>query len=202
MNMKDNQLLNLSFIQVIRASLGLSFVALCLCGFGYSSMMTRVGQLVFPQQANGSLIEVNGTVLGSSLVAQPFTQEKYFHPRPSASHYDPMLMAGRNMAQTNPELQQIVKTRQQEISAQEHITLDQVPSDLITASGSGIDPEISVQSAMIQVKRVAKERQLSEQDVVKLINEHRIQPTLGFLGAARINVLELNLAMDKMNSLR
>lgn len=198
MNIENNQLIDSSLTGLTRASVGLSIVALGLCGFMYSSVATGLGQVIFPHQANGSLIVEKDRVVGSSLVAQPFVQAQYFQSRPSASNYDPMAMAGSNMARTNPALHQAVDERLNQIAAQEQIEKSKIPADLVTASGSGIDPEISVQSALIQVKRVAQARQNSEQDVLKLVQQHTVQPTLGILGAERVNVLELNLALDRM----
>ncbi len=198
MNIENNQLIDSSLTGLTRASVGLSIVALGLCGFMYSSVATGLGQVIFPHQANGSLIVEKDRVVGSSLVAQPFVQAQYFQSRPSASNYDPMAMAGSNMARTNPALHQAVDERLNQIAAQEQIEKSKIPADLVTASGSGIDPEISVQSALIQVKRVAQARQISEQDVLKLVQQHTVQPTLGILGAERVNVLELNLALDRM----
>ena len=197
MNIENNQLIDSSLTGLTRASVGLSIVALGLCGFMYSSVATGLGQVIFPHQANGSLIVEKDRVVGSSLVAQPFVQAQYFQSRPSASNYDPMAMAGSNMARTNPALHQAVDERLNQIAAQEQIEKSKIPADLVTASGSGIDPEISVQSALIQVKRVAQARQISEQDVLKLVQQHTVQPTLGILGAERVNVLELNLALDR-----
>lgn len=196
MNIENNQLIDSSLTGLTRASVGLSIVALGLCGFVYSSVAAGLGQMIFPHQANGSLIVEKDRVVGSSLVAQPFVQAQYFQSRPSASNYDPMAMAGSNMARTNPALHQAVDERLNQIAAQEQIEKSKIPADLVTASGSGIDPEISVQSALIQVKRVAQARQISEQDVLKLVQQHTVQPTLGILGAERVNVLELNLALD------
>ena len=196
--LEKSQLVDSSLTGLTRASIGLSIVALGLCGFMYSSVATGLGQVIFPHQANGSLIVEKDRVVGSSLVAQPFVQAQYFQSRPSASNYDPMAMAGSNMARTNPALHQAVDERLNQIAAQEQIEKSKIPADLVTASGSGIDPEISVQSALIQVKRVAQARQISEQDVLKLVQQHTVQPTLGILGAERVNVLELNLALDRM----
>ena len=198
MNIENNQLIDSSLTGLTRASVGLSIVALGLCGFMYSSVATGLGQVIFPHQANGSLIVEKDRVVGSSLVAQPFVQAQYFQSRPSASNYDPMAMAGSNMARTNPALHQAVDERLNQIAAQEQIEKSKIPADLVTASGSGIDPEISVQSALIQVKRVGQARQISEQDVLKLVQQHTVQPTLGILGAERVNVLELNLALDRV----
>ena len=184
--------------ELARGSIGLTVIALGLCGFIYSAAATGLGQVLFPDQANGSMIIENDRVLGSSLVAQPFVQTQYFHPRPSASKYDPMTMASSNMARTNPELNKIVDERLNHIAVQEQVEKSRIPADLVTASGSGIDPEISVQSAMIQVKRIANARHLSEPIVMKLVQEYTIQPNFGLLGKARVNVLELNLALDQI----
>lgn len=195
----ENQpLIESSVAEQIRASLGLTVVALGLCGFVYSAVATGLGQVLFPYQANGSMIIESNQVLGSVLVAQPFTQVQYFQPRPSASKYDPMAMAGSNMAVTNPDLKKAIDERLNKISAQEQVEKSKIPADLVTASGSGIDPEISVESAMIQVKRIANARHIFEQEVIKLVQEHTVQPTFGILGQARVNVLELNLALDRV----
>ena len=199
MNTVNTQhLLQPSYASLLRASIGLTIVSLGLCGFLYSATVTGLGQLLFPAQANGSLIELDGKILGSSLVAQPFTDPKYFQPRPSAANYNPMAMAGSNMARTNPELTKIIEQRIADIEARDHIEGRQIPSDLVTASGSGIDPEISLKSAMIQVKRVAEARHLSDQQVIELIQQYTLKPTFGVLGQERINVLELNLALDQI----
>lgn len=198
MNIENNQLIDSSMAELVRGSLGLTVIALGLCGFIYSSVATGLGQAIFPDQANGSMIIENNQIVGSRLVAQPFMQEQYFHPRPSAANYDPMTMSGSNMARTNPELNKIINERLSKISAQEQIDSSKIPADLVTASGSGIDPEISVASAMIQVKRVADARHFADQDVVKLVQEYTVQPTFGILGQARVNVLELNLALDRV----
>ena len=199
MNTVNTQhLLQPSYASLLRASIGLTIVSLGLCGFLYSATVTGLGQLLFPAQANGSLIELDGKILGSSLVAQPFTDPKYFQRRPSAANYNSMAMAGSNMARTNPELTKIIEQRIADIEARDHIEGRQIPSDLVTASGSGIDPEISLKSAMIQVKRVAEARHLSDQQVIELIQEYTLKPTFGVLGQERINVLELNLALDQI----
>ena len=197
-SLKNQQFTDSSLVGLTRASVGLAIIALGLCGFVYSSVATGLGQVIFPHQANGSLIVKNDQVLGSSLVAQPFVQAQYFYPRPSASNYDPMAMAGSNLARTNPVLHQAVEERLNKIAAQEQIEKSKIPTDLVTASGSGIDPEISMQSTFIQVKRVANARQISEQEVVKLVQQYTVQPTFGILGEARVNVLELNLALDQI----
>ncbi|OTG94666.1 potassium-transporting ATPase subunit KdpC [Acinetobacter sp. ANC 3832] len=185
-----------SYLSLLRSSIGLTIVGLGLCGFLYSATMTGLGQVLFSDQANGSLIELDGKVLGSRLVAQPFTDAKYFQSRPSAVNYDPMAMAGSNLARTNPELTKIIEQRIADIQVKDQVDRGQIPSDLVTASGSGIDPEISLKSAMIQVKRVAEVRHLAEQQVLELVQQYTLKPTFGMLGKERINVLELNLALD------
>jgi K+-transporting ATPase ATPase C chain len=197
MNMQNHQLADSSWGEKMRASFGLTIIALGLCGFVYSAAATGLGQVLFPEQASGSLIVENNQVIGSRLVAQPFVQVQYFHPRPSAANYDPMTMAGSNMARTNPELHKVIEERLNKISAQEQIEKSKIPADLVTASGSGIDPEISVQSAMIQVKRIAHARHIPEQEVAKLIQAYTVHPTFEVLGQARVNVLKLNLALDR-----
>jgi len=197
MNTVNTQhLLQPSYASLLRASIGLTIVSLGLCGFLYSATVTGLGQLLFPAQANGSLIKLDGKILGSSLVAQPFTDPKYFQPRPSAANYDPMAMAGSNMARTNPELTKIIEQRIADIEARDHIEGRQIPSDLVTASGSGIDPEISLKSAMIQVKRVAKERKLDEAKVKALVEANINTPKV--MGTPTVNVLELNVALDQL----
>ena len=197
MNMQNHQLADSSWGEKLRASFGMTIIGLGLCGFVYSSAATGLGQMLFPEQANGSLIVENNQVIGSHLVAQPFAQVQYFHPRPSAANYDPMAMTGSNIARTNPELQKVIEERLNQIAAKEQIEKSKIPADLVTASGSGIDPEISVQSAMIQVKRIAYARHIPEQDVETIIQSHTVQPIFGILGQARVNVLELNLALDR-----
>lgn len=196
--LETSPLIEASWVGLTRASIGLTIVTLGLYGFVYSSVATGLGQAIFPDQANGSLIVQNDRVVGSSLVAQPFVQAQYFHPRPSAANYDPMAMAGSNLARTNPALHQAVDERLNQISAQEQIETSKIPADLVTDSGSGIDPDIGVQSALIQVKRIAQARQISEQEVLHLIQQHTIQPTFGIWGGERVNVLELNLALDQI----
>lgn len=183
----------------LRAALGLAVVTLLLCGFLYSLVATGLGQLLFPQQANGSLIEVNQKFVGSRLVAQPFVSDGYFHPRPSASNYNVMTMSGSNLALSNPELIKQIQQRQLSIAQKEHVPLSSIPSDLVTSSGSGIDPEISLAAAQLQIPRIAAQRQISTATVEALLMQQLQQPTWGMLGQARVNVLQLNLALDHVN---
>ena len=180
----------------LRASLGLAVVALLLFGLLYSLVGAGLGRALFPHAATGSLIEHGGKPVGSSLVAQPFADTRYFQPRPSASNYDPMAVSGSNQARSNPALRQRIETARAAIARREGIAPEAVPGDLLTQSGSGSDPHISPQSARIQIARVAKARGLDEAKVAALIDSHTENPQWGLFGEPRVNVLELNLALD------
>ena len=188
---------SMSYAQLIRASIGTSVVVLSLFGALYCTAAVGIGQLAFPVQSNGSVIEQRGLIVGSRLVAQPFSGQQYFHPRPSAASYNPMSMAGSNQALSNPDLQKrVVETRQQ--TAEENgVDVAKVPSDLITQSGSGMDPDISPAAAALQVKRVAVQRSVSEVQIQQLLQQHTTARQFGVLGEPRVNVLQLNLALDK-----
>ncbi len=181
-----------------RASIGLAFVALLGFGFTYSLVATNVGKLLFPATANGSLVERDGKVVGSSLVAQPFADDRNFQPRPSAASYDVMAVAGSNQARTNPDLRTRVEDARAVVAARDGVAMDQVPSDLVTQSGGGIDPHISPEAAALQVARVARARGLPADAVSKVLAEHTEGPQFGLYGAPRVNVLELNLALDRV----
>lgn len=160
--------------QTLRASFGLLIFTLVVAVlFIVRSLQVR-GRYLFNNQANGSLIEMNHKVLGSKLVAQPFVGEAYFHP-PSAVAYDPMAMAGTNLARTNPELQQKIDAQILAVKKQDHTDNTPIPSDLVTKSGSGIDPHISPESAQLQVARVAQARHLDPKVVEELLQKH-IEP--------------------------
>ncbi len=176
------------------------FTALSIALFGlmYPILTALLGGLIFPGQANGSLIEKNGRVVGSSLVGQHFASPKYFIGRPSAAGkgYDPTSLSASNYGPSNPALRARATASSREIAAREKVTPDQIPVELIAASGSGIDPHISPEAAEIQVPRVAKARGLEPQRVRELVRANTQPPTLGILGMPRVNVLELNLALD------
>lgn len=180
----------------LRASL--VFAALILLGFGllYSLAGTVVGRLLFLHQATGSIVTIDGKARGSSLVAQPFGDARYFQPRPSAAGYDPMAAAGSNLARSNPDLRKRIDELTQAVAEREGIAPAQVPGELVTQSGGGLDPHLSPLGAQVQIARVAKARGLSEKEVVALVEAHTVQPQYGLLGEPRINVLELNLALD------
>ncbi|MCH7333326.1 potassium-transporting ATPase subunit KdpC [Acinetobacter modestus] len=184
---------------VLRPSLGLIVVGFFIAGVLYATASVSIAQLIFPKQANGSVIKLNGKIIGSSLVGQNFVSEQYFHGRPSAVSYNVDGMAGSNLAISNPDLQTQIKERTVQFAQNNHITEQQVPNEMVTASGSGIDPDISPESALLQVKRVAQQHHLPEQQVLDLVQQ--IQPAqFGIYGQARVNVLQLNLALDQLSS--
>ena len=171
-----------------------------LVGLVYPLTMTAVAQGLFPDKANGSLVrDSHGTVVGSALLGQPFSASRYFHPRPSAAGdgYDPTSTGASNLGPTNPQLLDQV-TQRAESYRQTNGLADTtlVPVDAVTASGSGLDPHISVANAELQAPRVARARGLPLDVVRRLIDEHTDDRSLGFLGEPGVNVLELNLALD------
>lgn len=181
----------------VRAMLVLTLVL----GVGYTFLVTGVGQLLLPAQANGSMLPGDR---GSALIGQAFTDAEgealpeYFQPRPSAAGdgYDGSASGGSNLGPENPALVDVIAARRAEVAAREGVDPDEVPADAVTASASGLDPHISVAYALLQVPRVAAARDLPEAEVRALV-ESRIQGRdLGFLGEERINVAELNLALD------
>lgn len=189
-----------------RASLRapLLFAAVSLLGFGlaYSLAGTAIGRAAFPSQATGSIVERDGQAVGSSLVAQPFAAAGYFRPRPSAAKYDPMAASGSNQARSNPDLRKRLAEETAAIAAREGIAPGEVPAELATQSGGGLDPHISPRSAQVQAVRVAKARGLSVAAVDALIARHTEAPQFGVLGEPRVNVLQLNLALDAAQAQR
>ena len=170
-------------------------------GVIYPVVMTVVAQVVFPHQANGSLIERNGKLVGSELIGQQFDATKYFWSRPSATSpaYNGGASTGSNYGPTNPAQLKAVKDRVEAIQKAHPDQTESVPVDLVTASGSGLDPHISPAAAKYQVARAAKARGLDVQAVQKLVDEHTSGRQLGLLGEPRVNVLELNLALDNLH---
>lgn len=183
---------------LLRASIGLSFAALLLFGLGYSLLATGLGRALFPHAATGSLVERDGKIVGSALVAQSFADARYFQPRPSASNYDVMALAGSNQARTNPDLRKRIGEARAAVAAREGIDPVDVPGDLVTQSGGGIDPQISPQAAQIQIARVARARGIDEAVVRDLVAKQTAGPQLGLFGQPRVNVLALNLALDAL----
>ena len=168
-------------------------------GFAYPLVVTGVAQVVFPRRADGSLVERRGQIVGSRLIGQAFAGDRYFHPRPSAAGdgYDAMASSASNLGPTNPALLRAVRQRVREYRRENGLAPGQVvPVDAVTASASGLDPDISVANARLQAARVARARGLPVAEVQSLISRHTSGRSLGFLGEPVVNVLELNLALD------
>jgi K+-transporting ATPase ATPase C chain len=189
----------------IRPALVLLGLFSVLTGVIYPAIVTGAAQLLFPAAANGSLIDQDGRLRGSRLIGQPFTSPKYFWSRPSATSsvpYNAAASSGSNQGPLNPALADAVKQRVQALRAADPGNTAPVPVDLVTASGSGLDPHISPAAALYQAARVARARALDMARVKQLVAEHTEQRTFGVLGEARVNVLELNLALDAEPSSR
>lgn len=189
--------------ETITSILATLLFAIVLCGI-YPVIIWGAGQLLFPHQANGSLIESSDRkIVGSEWLGQNFTSAKYFHPRPSSAGtgYDAANSSGSNLGPTSRKLIEAVKQRVADYRKENDLAADAlVPGDAATASGSGLDPHISVKNALLQAPRVAKERRLSLEDVKSEIAKATDGPSLGILGEAGVNVLKLNLALDQRAS--
>jgi potassium-transporting ATPase KdpC subunit len=183
--------------QHLNVAVRFTIVTTIVFGLIYPLVVTGLGQLIFPRQANGSLIEKNGQIIGSRLIAQGFTADKYFHPRPSAAGagYDPTSSGGSNLGPTNKQL--VDRVKQDVAKLQQENPGTPIPADMVTTSGSGLDPEISPASAEFQVPRVAKARGISGDALRAVVARHTEARQLGVLGEARVNVLELNLDLDE-----
>ena len=191
-----------TFLKEIKVSIVATLVlAVLLCGI-YPIVVWGFAQLVFSRQANGSLIVRDGRLVGSALIAQAFTDARYFHPRPSAAGsdgYDAASSGGSNLGPLSQKLMDQVKDRVEAYRSENNLPVNaKVPADAVTASGSGLDPHISVKNAEIQAVRVAKARGMAEDEIMKLVRQHTEDPQLGFLGESRVNVLSLNLALDSL----
>ena len=180
----------------------LATVVLCIVVSGiYPILIWGVGQLLFPHQANGSLVERNGQILGSELLAQGFSGAKYFHPRPSAAGtgYDPLNSGGSNLGPTSQKLIDGIKANATQYRQENGLPPEAVvPADSVTASGSGLDPHISLQNAQLQIPRVAKERGLTEELIRGEVAKATDNPLLGLGGDPGVNILKLNLALDAL----
>ncbi|MBZ5663015.1 MAG: potassium-transporting ATPase subunit KdpC [Acidobacteriia bacterium] len=166
-----------------------------LLGIIYPLVVTGLAQALFPKKANGQLIEANGKVIGSRMIAQAFTAPGYFHPRPSAVGYDPTNSNGSQWGPTNQKL--VDRVKGDVAAAQAENPGTPVPIDLVTASASGLDPEITPAAAAFQVLRVARARGINEAQLRELVAKHTENRQWGFLGEPRVNVLELNLELDR-----
>jgi K+-transporting ATPase ATPase C chain len=182
----------------VRRAVQFTGVTMLLLGGGYHVVLWGIGRVFFPSQAEGSLVRsADGTVTGSRLIAQAFTRPEYFQARPSGVDYNAASTGGTNYGPSNPDHLKAVRERLDAVTQQEGAAAGQVPSEMVTASGAGLDPHIPPVAAELQAARVARERGMRIEEVQDLIRSHTEAPTLGFLGRARVNVLELNLALDE-----
>jgi K+-transporting ATPase ATPase C chain len=188
----------------IRIAALMTVVTTIVFGLLYPLAVTGLGQLFFPEKANGQLIEKNGQIVGSRIIGQPFSSDRYFHSRPSAAGngYDPVAPSGgaSNLGPTNRQLMDRVKSDIGKLHGENPGAA--VPVDLITTSGSGLDPDISPAAAEFQISRVAHARGLSTVELRSIVAKHTRERQLGFLGEPRVNVLELNLELDATHPVR
>lgn len=186
--------------RALLVSLRMAVVTIVLTGLIYPMVVWGVSVVAFPKQAAGNLVtDASGRVVGSSLIAQDFTADKYFHPRPSAAGangYDAMSSSASNLGPTSQTLISTVETRVAEVEKADGATKGSIPVDMVTSSGSGLDPDISPDNAAAQAARVAKARGMSVGVVKQVVAQHTLGRDLGFLGEPRVNVLQVNLALD------
>jgi len=183
----------------LRPAILMTLVLCVITGLIYPGVVTGLAQLLFPRQANGSLVRVNGRVVGSALIGQPFAQPYYFHPRPSAAGngYDDTLSTGTNLGPTSAKLADtLIASAVDSAVKNDGAVKGKIPSDMVTSSGSGLDPHISPANALLQVARVAKARGASDSAVRALVEQHIEGRQFGFFGEPRVNVLLLNIALD------
>jgi K+-transporting ATPase ATPase C chain len=190
-----------TFRGLVRPAFALTLLLCGLTGLIYPGIVTALAQLLFPWQANGSLVQVAGRPVGSALIGQPFSQPGYFHPRPSAAGagYDGTASAGTNKGPTDRKLADtLIAGAVAQVVKEDGVERGKIPTDMVTASGSGLDPHISPANAEAQVARVAGARRMKADVVRALVNRHIEGRQLGFLGEPRVNVLLLNLALDSI----
>jgi K+-transporting ATPase ATPase C chain len=186
---------------ILRRSIVCLFSMIIITGIIYPLFVTLIGNCVFPRQSQGSLIIKDGKILGSELIGQSFQSPKYFWSRPSATtpvSYNAAASTGSNLGPTNPALIKLVQDNIAKLKAADPENMQSVPADLVTASGSGLDPDISPAAAEYQISRVAKARKINEIEVRSLVAKYAKGRQLGFLGEPRINLLALNLALDTL----
>lgn len=187
-------------MKLIKQSLLLTLVCLVLFAFLYPTVIWGFARVAGPNGGKGEIIEKNGRIIGFANVGQSFTQDNYFNGRPSAVGYNAAGSGGSNKAPSNPDYLKEVQARIDTFLVHNpDIAKNQIPAELVTASGSGLDPHISPQAAYVQILRIAKARNLRPENVQDLVNSQTDEPFLGFLGPATINVLKLNLALDEMS---
>jgi len=182
----------------LRPAILMTLILCVITGFIYPGVVTGLAQLIFPRQANGSLVTVNGRVVGSELIGQPFTRPEYFHPRPSAAGngYDATASAGTNKGPTDRKLADSLIGPRADSLVAAGVARGSIPTDAVTASASGLDPHISPANAYLQVARVAKARGVDSAAVRRVLDAHVEGRQFGFFGEPRVNVLMLNIALD------
>lgn len=199
------------YLRSLKTAFLVSIAMFLICGFAYPMLLTGISQIIFPDQANGSLLEVDGEVIGSELVGQDFTDERLFHCRPSAYNYNTytqeekengtysgLASGSNNYAVSNPKLEErINEDIEQFLKENPTISRNEIPSDIITASGSGLDPHISIEAANVQIDRIVKNTNLSEKKVKQLIKQNTQGKLFGIFGEETVNVLKLNLSIVK-----
>lgn len=185
-------------LKELRVALIFTVTTMLLFGGVYPLVLWGIGRVAFADASEGSLLRrPDGRVIGSRLIAQPFNEPRYFHPRPSAVDYNAASTGGSNWGPSNPDHLKTVKARLDAIRTADGVAPDRVPSEMITASGAGLDPHIPPGAAELQVNRVAAARGVDAERVRTIVAAHVEPPTFGFIGRARINVLELNVALDQ-----
>lgn len=189
------------FKNILRSFLLLMIFTIIL-GFLYPLLITGISKIIFPYRSSGSLIKYEGKIVGSELIGQNFTGEQYFHPRPSAAGkdgYDPLSSGGSNYASTNDDFISAVKERISNFRKENNLeNYIKIPSDAVTSSGSGLDPDISAGNALLQADRIAKKRNIPVSEINDLIRQNNEKRMLGFLGEPKVNVLKLNLLLDNL----
>jgi potassium-transporting ATPase KdpC subunit len=184
-------------LKELRQAIAFTLVTMVMLGGGYHIVLWTIGRAAFPAQAEGSLIRrADGTVVGSRLIAQKFTRPEYFRPRPSGVDYNAASTGGTNYGPSNPDHLKAVRERLDAVTRDEQVPASAVPSEMVTASGGGLDPHVPPAAAALQAPRVAAARGVPVERIRDLIATHTEPPVWGFLGRARVNVLELNLALD------
>ena len=188
-----------TFIRQCFVGLKVLVVMTVVLGIAYPVAVWGVGQVAFNDKSNGQIISQDGKDVGSKIIGQDFKVDdpQWFHGRPSAPEYDGLASAASNLGPSNPDLLKAIKERQEAIAAAEGVSVSDIPADAVTASGSGLDPYISPEYAALQVERVAKARGLSADAVRELVEEYTYGRQLGFLGEPKVNVLKLNLALER-----
>jgi potassium-transporting ATPase KdpC subunit len=190
-------------IKNFKSSIIVFTVMILLPGVIYPLLMAGVGHFVFNNKANGSLIDIDGHITGSALIGQRFDRPEYFHGRPSAADYNALSSGGSNYGPTNKKYIDIVKKRAWAIRKENHLTPDtEIPADIALASGSGLDPHISIESAMLQVKRIAAERKISDTDVKNIILQNTEKRYFNIFGDSYVNVLKVNIALYLLDKKR